>query len=217
MRDLLWPAMALLVGATAPKADVVLLAWSMDGDLALIQESTQAHARSSLGYRVVGPGVAQKHFEISRESARGEQARTEEIAPDACRATLIELRDLLRAKRFKGIQLQGEACKADRSAAIVVAPEQAGAADAAELEPSSAGDALVRGDWKLRLQATALTIAGPKERKQLRLPRPISPAAAHVLLSPSRKLLLILESVDAGEQILAAGFASKTGELADFE
>lgn len=206
------------MGAAPPKGDALLLAWSRSGELALVQESVQGPmGGSSLSFRVVGPGVLQKRFEVSNDIAGRQGLATERISPEDCRAALVELRDLLRSKSFQGIHLQGEACRSDRSAAITVAQEQAEETEAAELEPSSTGDSLVRGSLRVRLEAASLTLEGPRQRKKLRLPRLMHPASVHVLLSPTHRLLLILESVDGGDQVLAAGYSSKTGEIADFE
>jgi hypothetical protein len=199
------------------KGDLLLLAWTPRGDLALVQETVNTDTGTSVGFRVVGPGVLQKRYEISNEVVRPDGKAVQTISAEACHAQLLALRDLLRDKAFKGITLSGEACAKSRGATVSVAPEQAGAAETSELPPSAAGDALIKGDWRVTLKATSLVIQGARGSKTLRLPRSIAPEAAHVLVSPSRRLLLILQSVEGGDQILAAGFGSKTGELADLE
>lgn len=204
------PAVA---GAAQPKADVTVLAFSVTGELALVQESRQRVGGGTwLSFRVVGPGVEQKHYEVSN-TLIGKQR----IPEKACRATLVELRDLLRLKKFQGVTLKGDACKGDRTQAIEVSALNSSAAYDAEFEPSPEGDALLKGDLRLTLQAASVEIAGPKGTKVLRLPRPIAPESVHVLMSPTRRLLLLLQTNADGEQILAAGFSSKTGEIADLE
>ncbi|MGC4121770.1 MAG: hypothetical protein QM765_45775 [Myxococcales bacterium] len=207
--------------APAPrqKGDLLVLAWSVAGDLALVQESVhRLDGAARVSFRVVGPGVMQKHYEIADDLGDFGGPKVQKVSAQDCRATLVALRDLLRAKRFKGVTLDGEACKTDRANVITVAPEQAEAADGAEAEPLPSGDGLEKGDWRMRLERDSLTLFGPKQaKKALKLPRPIAPESAHVLLSPSRKLLLVLQSIDGGDQILAAGFSSKTGEIADYE
>lgn len=226
MRSLL---AALVLTALAPgsaraaqprqKGDVLVLAWSVSGELALVQESVhRLDGASRVSFRVVGPGVMQKHYEIADDLGEFGGPKVQKIDGKACRQALVALRDLLRAKRFKGVTLDGEACKADRAGAVSVAPEQAEAADSSEAEPLPTGDGLEKGGWRMKLERDSLTLFGPdKAKKTLRLPRPLAPESAHVLLSPSKKLLLVLQSVDGGDQILAAGFSSKTGEIADYE
>jgi hypothetical protein len=199
------------------KGDLLLLAWSARGDLALVQETVITDAATSVGFRVVGPGVLQKRYQISNEVVRQDGKTAQTISAEACHSQLLALRDVLREKVFKGITLSGEACSGDRAATIAVASEQASSAEASELRPAASGDALVKGDWRLSLKAMTLTLQSPKASKVLRLPRAIPPELAHVLLSPSRRLLLILQSIEGGDQILAAGFSSKTGEIADME
>lgn len=212
---LLVPAAAF---AAAPRPDVLLLAWSSTGELALVQETAhESEGGSALAYRVVGPGVDQTPFVVSRVVVSADGRAVQEIGVEPCRKALVALRDLLKARRFKGITLSSQACSGERSEAVSVAPEQASEAEASELEPVGRGDSFAAGDWTLRLGPTAVSLAGPGERKRLRLPRPLAPAAAHVLLSPSRRLLLILESSRGGDQVLAAGFSSRTGRIADFE
>ena len=205
----------------SPRGDVLLMAWSSSGDLALIQESVRRADGSpgSIAFRVVGPGVVQKRFVVSDELRDGSGgARAQKVSAAQCRAALVELRDLLRAKRFQGATLDGKSCEADRSGAVTIAPHQAAAADDSEAEPLPSGDGLEIGDWRIRIERDSLTVFGPgQQMKTLRLPRPIAPEAAHVRLSPTRRLLLVLQSVEGGDQILIAGFSSKTGALADFE
>ncbi len=205
--------------APGQKGDLLLLAWSVAGDLALVQESLRRlDGAVRVSYRVVGPGVLQRHYVVADDLGAFGGPRVQRVSAKDCRATLVELRDLLRARRFKGVTLDGEACKGDRANAISVAPEQAEAADASEAEPLPTGDGLEKGEWRMRLDRDSLTLFGPNRvKKSLRLPRPIAPESAHVLLSPSRRLLLVLQSVEGGDQILAAGFSSRTGEIADFE
>ena len=204
---------------TRPKGDVLLLAWSVNGELALVQESVHRYEGGSWSaFRVVGPGVLQKHYVVADDLGEVGKPRVQKISDKDCRAALVELRDLLRAKHFKGVRLEGEACKADRTAVITVEPEQAAAADESEAEPLPTGDGLEKGEWRMRLEPGTLTLFGPGQKKKaLRLPRPIAPETAHVRVSPTRRLLLVLQSVDGGDQILAAGFSSRTGEIADFE
>ncbi|HEY3447394.1 MAG TPA: hypothetical protein VGK67_13565 [Myxococcales bacterium] len=213
------PGPARAAAAPRQKGDVLVLAWSVSGELALVQESIRRlDGAVRISFRVVGPGVLQKHYEIVDDLGELGGPKVQKISAKDCRATLVELRDLLRTKRFKGVTLDGEACKGDRGSVISIAPEQAEAADSAEAEPLSTGDGLEKGEWRMKLNRDSLTLFGPKEaKKTLKLPRPISPDSAHVLLSPSRKLLLVLQSIDGGDQILAAGFSSKTGEIADYE
>ena len=206
-----------LASGAGRKGDLLLLSWSTRGDLALVQETVSTDAGTSVGFRVVGPGVMQKRYEISNEVVRADGKTVQTISAEACHAQLLALRDVLRDKAFKGITLSGEACGTDRGATVTVALEQASAAETSELRPSAAGDALIKGDWRVTLKETTLVLQGPKGSKSLRLPRSIAPEAAHVLVSPSRRLLLILQSVEGGDQILAAGFGSKTGEIADME
>lgn len=212
--------LAALAAAPAPrpKGDVLLLAWSASGELALVQETLhQPEGGSATSFRVVGPGVMQKHFEVANDLEGEGVQRPQKISAKECRAALVELRDLLRAKRFQGVTLDGEACKGDRSTAVSVAPAQAAAADDSELEPTPDGRALSLGDATVRVEPEALVLAGPDGTKRLRLPRPVHPANAHLRVSPSRRLLLVLESRESGDQVLAAGYSSKTGRVTAFE
>ncbi len=214
-------ALALLLALpsasfAAVKGDVLVLAWSMKGDLALVRETHSSPA--SLGYRIVGPGVPQKHFVISKEARDASGAAIQAVSAEECRAQLIELRDLLRSTRFKGVTLDSAACSgSERAAAVAVSEEQASAAESGELELTSDGQGFERESWRLEVFQTLVAISDGKQLKKLKLPRAIHPSAAHPLLSPTRRLLLILVSQENGDQTLAAGFSSKTGELADFE
>ena len=218
---LLGLALLLLVptGALAQgTADIQLLAWSMNGELALIEEGAQhPDGGRVLSFRVVGPGVMQKRYEVLNDLLLADGVKRRPISEADCRKTLQELKTLLVEKRFKGVTLHGDACEGERGGAITIGEEAARAADASELETSSTSDALVKGDWTLRFAEDRVVLTGPKGSKRLRLPRPIAPSSAHVLLSPSRKLLLIYVSSGSGDQRLAAGFSSKSGEIADFE
>jgi hypothetical protein len=207
------------LAAHAAPYDTLVLAWSPSGDLALVQETAQTKGGgTTLGYRVVGPGVLQKHYVISEEKPDAGGALLQKIGFPECRDALVELRDLLRKKKFKGITLSSEACMTgERSAAVVASPEQAAESEAAELPRSSTGDVFERDAWQVLVEPEAVTIADGASKKKLRLPRAIHPANAHVLLSPSRKLMLVLSSQPNGDQILVAGFSSKSGGVAEFE
>ncbi|MBI5545904.1 MAG: hypothetical protein HY901_18600 [Deltaproteobacteria bacterium] len=207
------PARARAAGGAT---DITLLAWSSTGELALIEERRHGpEGGGAHSYRVVGPGVEQIHYEVSRNFTPGDPSREQKISEKECVKNLRALKKVLKSHKFTGVTLHREACEGMRGEAVTIGEKEAAAADGAELEPL--GDALVRRDWRLRLDGRALAIEGPKGSKELRLPRPIRPEQAHVLLSPQRRLLLILVSSQDGDQSIAAGFASKSGEIADFQ
>ena len=200
----------------AAPSDMLLLAWSTSGEHALVRESVHRPDGGALiSYRVVGPGVLQQRHEVSNDQTPGEGPRLQRISAKACRQALLELKKTLVATRFRGVELRGDACAELRSEVVVVSPELAMEAEFSELEDD--GDALARGELRVHVEREGLVLQTPKARKRLRLPRPIPPEAATVLLSPSRRLLLVLVSAPTGEQVMAAGFSSKTGEVSDFQ
>jgi len=196
--------------------DVQLLAWSTSGETALVLETVYApDGGSSASYRVVGPGVLQERHVVSHEMSVGEGPLLQRVSPEACREALLALKKVLRVTRFKGVELRGEECAQDRAAGVAVSPELAAAAELGNLDGE--GGVFPAGDWRIRVERTTLLLEGPAGSKRLQLPRPIAPEAAHVLLSPSRRLLLLLVSTATGEQVLHAGYASKTGSVADYQ
>ncbi|MGI5863757.1 MAG: hypothetical protein ACOX6T_17105 [Myxococcales bacterium] len=209
---LLLPVQAL----AAPPRDTLLLAWSTSGEHALVRESIYRPDGSALiSFRVVGPGVLQQRHEVSNDQTPGEGPRLQRISAADCRKALLELKKTLVATRFRGVDLRGDNCASLRSEVVEVSAELALAAEHSELVPE--GDALVREELRVQVEREGLVLQTPKAKKRLRLPRPIAPEAATVLLSPSRRLLLVLVGAPTGEQVLTAGFSSKTGEISDFQ
>lgn len=209
---LLLPAPLL---AATPR-DLLLLAWSQTGEHALVQETVRdAMGGASVSYRVVGPGVLQQRHEVSNDMVPGDGPRLQRVSKEQCRTALLELKKILQATGFKGVELHGENCAKNRSELVLVTPELAESAETSELETD--GEAFIRRDWRIRFQLDALVLMAPGTSKRLLLPRRIAPEAAHLLLSPTRRLLLVLSSTETGEQVLTAGFSSHSGSIADFQ
>jgi hypothetical protein len=199
-----------------PPRDLQLVAWSESGETALVLETVRPpEGGGVLSYRVVGPGVLQERHIVSNELAIGDGPPLQRVSPDGCREALLALKKVLRATRFKGVELRGDECRTDRTAVVLVSPELAALAEAAELE--SDGELLARGELRVKVEREGLRLEAGGQTKRLQLPRPIDPAAAHVLVSPSRRLLLLLVSAPTGEQVLVAGYSSRTGAVADFQ
>lgn len=218
MSRLFTAALLLLSSAASasPPRDLQLVAWSTSGETALVLETVRSPAGGGVAsYRVVGPGVLQERHVVSNELAIGDGPPLQRVSAAGCREALLALKKVLQATRFKGVELRGEECKSDRSGVVAASPELAAQAEQGELE--SDGEALARGDWRVQVELEGLRLESGEQSKRLRLPRPIDPAAAHVLLSPTRKLLLLLVSLQSGEQVLVAGFSSRTGAVADFQ